>query len=217
MKPFLAVWGRRSSFNVQKVLWTLGEIGLQYQHHDAGGSFGGLDHPAFLAMNPNGHVPVILDEEGSVWESNTIVRYLCAKHSLGKLWIEDPFARSQADRWIDWAATELQPSFMRLFWGYYRTPEALRDVKDNQLALASCRKYFRLLDAHLAKNEFLAGEHFTAADIPAGTALHRYFGLGLNVEEPPNVMAWFERLKSRPAFRQHVQVPFDELFGRLAY
>jgi glutathione S-transferase len=217
MKSSLTVWGRRSSFNVQKVLWTLGELSLDYEHRDAGGSFGGLGDPAFLAMNPNGLVPVILDEEGSVWESNSIVRYLCAKHSRGNLWIEDPFARSKADRWIDWAATGLQPSFMRLFWGYYRTPEGQRDKMANQAALSSCIKHFRLLDAHLANNDFLAGSHFTAADIPAGTALHRYFGLGLAVEEPPNVMAWFSRLRDRPAFRQHVLVPFDDLYGRLAF
>jgi glutathione S-transferase len=106
---------------------------------------------------------------------------------------------------------------MRLFWGYYRTPEAQRDKLANQAALSSCLKHFRLLDAHLANNEFLAGSHFTAADIPAGTALHRYFGLGLAVEEPPNVMAWFSRLKKRPAFRQHVLVPFNDLYGRLAF
>ncbi len=217
MNPPLTVWGRRSSFNVQKVLWTIDELGLDYRHRDAGGSFGGLDDPAFLAMNPNGMIPVILDEEGSVWESNSIVRYLCAKHSRGCLWIEDPYARSKADRWIDWAATSLQPSFMRLFWGYYRTPEAQRDQREIQASLAGCLKYFRLLDGHLAKNDFLAGSSFSAADIPAGTVLHRYFSLGLGVEEPPYVMAWFSRLKARPAFRQRVLVPFDDLYGRLAF
>lgn len=215
-KP-LTIWGRRSSFNVQKVMWTLDEIGIAYEHKNAGGSFGGLDDPAFLTMNPNGKVPVINDENGSVWESNSIVRYLCARHSPGNLWIEDPFARSRADRWIDWAATTLQPSFMSLFWGYYRTPVSQRNQEVIQLALADCQTNFRLLDSHLAKNDFLAGNRFSAADIPAGTALHRYFGLGLAVEEPPHVMAWFNRLRDRPAFRQQVLVPFDDLNGRLAY
>jgi len=95
MPTTLTIWGRRSSFNVQKVLWALDEIGLKYEHRNAGGSHGGLDDPAFLAMNPHGLVPVIRDEEGSVWESNSIVRYLCAKHSRGNLWMDDPFARSR--------------------------------------------------------------------------------------------------------------------------
>lgn len=217
MTSIPTVWGRRSSFNVQKVLWALDEIGLKYEHRDAGGSFGGLDDPEFLAMTPHGRVPVFRDEEGSVWESNSIVRYLCAKHSSGRLWDAHPFTRSQSDRWIDWAATTLQPTFMRLFWGYYRTPEAQRDQRDNHIALADCQKHFRILDWHLANNAFLAGSEFTAADIPAGTALHRYFGMGLDVERPINVMAWFSRLRERPAFQQHVLVPFGDLYGRLAF
>lgn len=217
MTKTLTIWGRRSSLNVQKVLWTLDEIGLEYEHRNAGGNFGGLDDPEFLAMNPHGLVPVIRDEEGSVWESNSILRYLCAKHSRANLWIDDPFNRSKADRWIDWAATALQPSFMRFFLGNYRTPEAQRNEKDNQLALSSCQRHFRALDGHLANNAYLAGANFSAADIPAGTTLHRYFGMGLGVEEPPNVMAWYCRLQQRRAFRQHIAVPFDDLRGRLAF
>jgi glutathione S-transferase len=213
----ITIWGRRSSFNAQKVLWTLDELELDYEHRNAGGSYGGLDNPEFLAMNPHGLVPVILDEEGAVWESNSIVRCLYTKHSSGNLWIEDPFQRSLADRWIDWAATALQPSFMRLFWGYYRTPESQRNPVEIQSALESCQKHFRALDSHLASHNYLAGSRFTAADIPAGTTLHRYFSIGLPVEEPTNVMAWFLRLRERPAFRQNIVVPFDELYGRLAF
>lgn len=217
MTATITIWGRRTSFNVQKALWTLDELELAYEHRNAGGSYGGLDDPEFLAMNPHGLVPVLRDEEGAVWESNSIVRYLCAKHSSGNLWIEDPFQRSLADRWIDWAATTLQPSFMRLFWGYYRTPESQRNLVEIQNAMESCQRHFRALDAHLARHDYLAGSRFTAADIPAGTALHRYFSIGLPVEEPVNVMAWFARLRERPAFCQNILVPFDELYGRLAF
>lgn len=217
MTATITIWGRRTSFNVQKVLWTLDELGLLYEQRNVGGSYGGLDDPEFLAMNPHGLLPVLRDEEGSVWESNSIVRYLCAKHSSGNLWIEAPFHRSLADRWIDWAATTLQPSFMHLFWGYYRTPESQRNFVEIQSAINSCQKHFRALDTHLASHEYLAGSRFTAADIPAGTALHRYFSIGLPVEEPTNVMAWFARLRERAAFSKNILVPFDELYGRLAF
>jgi glutathione S-transferase len=217
MNSTITIWGRRSSFNVQKVLWTLDELQLPYEHKNAGGDYGGLDNPEFLAMNPHGLVPVLHDEEGSVWESNSIVKYLCAKHSCGNLWLEDPFERSLADRWIDWSATTLQPSFMGLFWGYYRTPESQRNPMEIQNALESCQKHFRALDRHLANQEYLAGSSFTVADIPAGTALYRYFTLGLPVEEPTNVMAWFARLRERSPFCQNILVPFDRLYGRLAF
>jgi glutathione S-transferase len=213
----IIIWGRRSSFNVQKVLWTLDELGLEYEHRSAGGSFGGLSEPEFLAMNPQGLVPVLRDEEGVVWESNSIVRYLCAKHSSGNLWIEDPYRRSLVDRWIDWSATALQPSFMRLFWGYYRTPADRRNLVEIQRDLEQCQQYFRVLDAHLANHQYLADSRFTAAEITVGTTLHRYFTMGLPVEEPANVMAWFDRLRERPAFCNNILVPFDELYGRLAF
>lgn len=213
----ITIWGRKNSFNVQKVLWTLDELGIEYEHRNAGGSFGGLDDPQFRAMNPHGLVPVLLDEQGAVWESNSIVRYLCAKHSPGNLWLEELYARSLADRWIDWAATTLQPNFMQVFWGYYRTPEADRNLRDIERALDNCHRNFRALDAHLAKNEYLAGTHFTAADIPVGTTLHRYFGMGLQVEQPPNVLAWFGRLQDRPAYQRNIIQPFHDLYGRLAF
>ncbi|SRR5712691_5914442 len=213
----LTIWGRRSSFNVQKVLWTLDELGLPYEHRNAGGSYGGLDTPEFLAMNPHGRVPVVRDGSLVVWESNSIVRYLAASYGGGSLWPMSPAERSFADRWIDWSATALQPNFIKLFWGYYRTPDAQRNRPVLDAALAACTRHYRALDFHLAKQPFLAGDVFTMADIPAGTSLYRYFNMGLPVEQPPRVMAWYERLQGRVAFRQHVMVPFDELYGRLAH
>jgi glutathione S-transferase len=217
MPPTTTIWGRRTSLNVQKVLWTLDELGLEYEHRNAGGSFGGLDTPEFLAMNPNGLVPVVRDEQGFFWESNAIVRYLCAKHSPSDLWLSDPYSRSLADRWIDWAGTTLQQNFMRLFWGFYRTPETERDIEDVQHWLARCQRDFRILDTHLATHGFLAGPRFTIADIPAGATLHRYFEMGLPVEHPSNVLAWFARLKERPAYRANIVQPFNDLYGRLAF
>lgn len=213
----IIIWGRRCSFNVQKVLWTLNELGLPYEHRNAGGSFGGLDTPEFLAMNPHGKVPVLQDGSIAVWESNSIVRYLCASYGVGSLWQVSPGARSQADRWIDWSATTLQPSFMKLFWGYYRTPTDRRNETEIKAARADCSRHYRALNAHLSKQQYLAGDRFSMADIPAGTSLYRYFTMGVEVEQPPEVMNWYARLQERPAFQQHIMVPFDALFGRLAY
>jgi glutathione S-transferase len=213
----IIIWGRRCSFNVQKVLWTLDELGLPYEHRNAGGSFGGLDTPKFLAMNPHGKVPVIQDSSVVVWESNSIVRYLCESYGVGSLWQISPEARSLADRWIDWSATTLQPSFMKLFWGYYRTPANRRNDQEVETARAACLKHYRALDTHLSKQHYLAGDRFTMADIPAGTSLYRYFTMGVDVEQPHEVMAWYARLRDRPAFQTHIMVPFDALFARLAY
>src|SRR5262249_8966273 len=119
----LTVWGRRSSFNVQKVMWLVGELELQHQHIDAGGKFGGLGDPAFLAMNPHGRVPVIQDDHAIVWESHAILRYLAARYSRGHFWSDDPAMRAKAEGWMDWSQTSLQPDFLNgVFWGFFRTP-----------------------------------------------------------------------------------------------
>jgi glutathione S-transferase len=213
----ITVWGRRSAFNVQKVLWTLDELGLQYEHRNAGGSFGGLNAPQFLAMNPHGRVPVLVDGELTVWESHSIMRYLAATYGSGSLWPPTPAARSFADRWMDWSATTLQPDFMKLFWGYYRMPENQRDLHAINAAVEACNRHFGVLDTQLKNQRFLGGTEFTMADIPAGTTLYRYFEMGVEVARPPHVCQWYDRLALRPAFRQHIMVRFDELRGRTDY
>ncbi len=214
----LTVWGRPSSFNVQKVLWLVDELGLTHEHIPAGGDFGGLDTADFLAMNPHGQVPVIKDGTVVVWESHAILRYLAACYGQGRFWNADPAERSQADRWMDWSQASLQPDFlMGVFWGFCRTPEHLRDAAAVAVKVARCAAHMRLLDRVLAGRRYLGGEEPTLADIPAGTALYRYFGLEIERPSVPNLEAWYRRLQDRPAYRERVMVPFGELKGKLGY
>lgn len=213
----LTVWGRRSSINVQKVMWLVGELGLAHEHVDAGGPFRGLDTPEFLARNPNGQVPVIEDGNAVVWESHAIVRYLAAKYGSGTLWRSDPAERSLADRWLDWAQTTWQPDMMGMFWGYWRTPEPQRNHARIEAQRRACASHLAILDAHLAKCDFVAGGALTMGDVPLGTTLYRYFEMGLPTPEAPNVRAWYARLCERPAYREHVMISFEDLRGRLAF
>ncbi|BEG74674.1 glutathione S-transferase family protein [Achromobacter xylosoxidans] len=214
----LTIWGRRSSFNVQKVLWLAGELGLAYEHVPAGGQFGLLDTPDFLRMNPHGRVPLLRDGDTVVWESHAILRYLAARHGADAFWPADPARRARADGWMDWAQTALQPAFLAgVFWGYYRTPEAQRDLPAIARSLAATHACLRQLDAVLATQPYLDGQALTLADIPAGTALYRYYELDIDHEPLAHVRAWYERLCDRPAYREHVMVPFDELKGRLDF
>jgi len=213
----LTVWGRRSAFNMQKVLWLVGELGLAHRHVEAGGGFGGLDDPDFLRMNPHGRVPVIDDGGTVVWESHSILRYLAARHGDEVLWPADPGARTRADRWMDWTLADLQPDFMDLFWGFYRTPAPERDWPAIRAALARLEARYRLLDRELGDRAYLAGPDFTLADVPAGATLFRYFELEIDRPTLPGVEAWYRRLRRRPAYQTHVMQPFDELQGRLGY
>jgi len=214
----LKVWGRRSSFNTQKVLWLVGELGLAHEHIPAGGDFGRLDDPEFRAVNPHGRVPVIEDGDAVVWESHACLRYLAATYGRGSLWSDDPAERARIEGWMDWSQTSLQPDFLTgVFWGYYRTPDAERDWPAIDRSLARCAEHFELLDRILRARPFLAGDRLSLADIPAGTSLYRYFELDIERPDLPNVSAWYERLRQRPAFREHIMLPFGELRGRLAY
>ena len=118
---------------------------------------------------------------------------------------------------MDWAQSALQVDFMQLFWSFYRTPEADRDERRIASGARRCVDHFRLLDAHLAEHRFLAGDRFTMGDIPAATSLYRYFEMGISVPEIPNVSRWYAELSERPAYREHIMRPFDELYGRLAF
>ncbi|WP_315836484.1 glutathione S-transferase family protein [Bradyrhizobium prioriisuperbiae] len=214
----LKVWGRRNSFNVQKVMWLIGELGLAHEHIPAGGSFGQLDGPDFLAMNPHGRVPVIDDAGTVVWESHAILRYLAARFGADRFWPKDAGERSGVDRWMDWSQTSLQPAVLtEVFWGFYRTPENQRNWTAINQGIARCSTYFQLLDGWLADRRYLCGDSFSLADIPAGTSLYRYFELEINRPTIPHVTAWYQRLQERKAYREHVMIPFSDLYGRLDF
>jgi glutathione S-transferase len=214
----LKVWGRRSSFNVQKVMWLIGELGLEHRHIDAGGAFGGLDTPAFLAMNPHGRVPVIQDGDAIVWESHAILRYLAARHGAGPFWSADAVARAGVDGWMDWSQTSLQPDFLGgVFWGFYRTPDDKRNWPAIRAALARCTEHFQKIDRLLEGRSFLLGDALSLADITIGTSLYRYFELEIERPQLAQVERWYRTLQQRNAFRDHVMIPFGELRGRLDY
>jgi glutathione S-transferase len=212
----LKIWGRRSSGNVQKVMWLVGELNLAHEHVQAGGAHGRLDTPEFRALNPHGLVPMIEDDGTVVWESNAVVRYLAARYGGTRFWPDDPGARAQWDQWMDWAATHFQPNIIGLFWHYWRTPEAQRNWNQIRVLEERTVRDLRLLNELLANRRFVAGDKLTLADIPTGVHLYRYYTMGVAVPQLPHVAAWHARLQERPAYREHVMVSYDELRGRLS-
>ena len=214
----LKVWGRRSSANVQKVLWLVGELDLPYAHVPAGGDFGRLDDLEFRALNPHGKVPVIRDGAVVVWESHAILRYLAATYGADRFWPAEPAARARGDGWMDWAQTALQPAFLGgVFWGFYRTPPAERDAAAVAAALDRTHRLLGLVETQLAERAFVTDEALSLADMAIGAHLYRYFELEIERPSLPRLEAWYDRLRTRPAYREHVMVSFAELEGRLAF
>jgi glutathione S-transferase len=210
----ITLLGRRSSINVQKVLWTLLEIGVPHEHEELGGRFGGLQTERFLTLNPNGRIPVLIDGKTVVWESQAIVRYLCARYAGNRYWPEDPAARARSDEWMEWCTTTLQPAFMGFFWGWYRTPETERNARQNATQLALAHAAFDLADRHLAATE---RDKLSMAGLVIGAQLYRYFTLGIERPELRVLEEWYRSLCERPAYREGVMQPYDQLKGRLAF
>jgi glutathione S-transferase len=213
----LKVWGRRSSANVQKVMWLVGELGLAHEHIPAGGPYGRTSEPSFRAMNPNGLVPVIEDDGLVMWESNAILRFLAARYGKDAFWSVEPSKRAPVDQWTDWAGTTFQPDMIGLFVSYWRTPENQRNPNAIRNFQQRSEKDLRLLDAELAERAYIAGGSFSLADIASGVHLYRYYTMGLPFPALPNVEAWYGRLKDRAAYREHVMISYDELRGRLTF
>jgi glutathione S-transferase len=203
------VRGRGNSINVIKVLWGLSELGLPYDRIDAGMAFGRVNDPDYRAMNPNGRVPTLVDDDGTVlWESNSILRYLCMRHGGAKglaLYPADPAARASIDRWLDWQLSTLSPAERNLFWGLVRTPPESRDMAQVMAAAKASAECWAILDARLAKaGPYVEGAAFTLADIVLGAYARRWFGDEVRVEgmpEFPALRAWYGRLGEREGFR----------------
>jgi glutathione S-transferase len=209
----LKIWGRNTSINVQKVMWAIGELRLPHERIDVGGAFGRTRDPFYLAMNPNSLVPTLQEDDGfTLWESNSIVRYLAARHGAGTLEPEDLQERARASQWMDWMLTVCAPAIHPLFWGLIRTPPEKRDHAKIDEAKENTAKALQMLDAQLGKTAFAAGDAFSMGDIPVGLITYRFRrlvpdrqGLGLD-----NLERWFLGLEQRPAFREQIlTVPFS--------
>jgi glutathione S-transferase len=199
MTDVLKIWGRASSINVKKVVWTAQELGLEFQRTEAGGQYGLVKTPEYMALNPNSLVPAIQDGDFVLWESNTIVRYLLAKHSAGQIYPADLQQRFDAERWMDWQQTSFNPASRPAFWQLIRTPPEQRDLAAIAASSAAVEVLLATLDAHLANRSYMVGERFTMADIPLACEAHRWFALPQARQSHANVERWFDRLRARQA------------------
>jgi glutathione S-transferase len=188
-----------SSINVKKVVWTAQELGLEFQRNEAGGLFGLVRTPEYLRLNPNALVPVMEDGDFVLWESNVIVRYLCAKHSPGQLYPNDLRERFEAERWMDWQQTTFSPASRPGFWQLIRTAPEQRNAQAISDSNAAVEALLATLDAQLGRHAFVAGDHFTMADMALGCEAHRWFGLPQPRESWPNVERWYQGLRARQA------------------
>lgn len=204
----IEVFGRANSLNVQKVLWCLGELGVAFERRDVGGLYGGNKEPWFLERNPTGLVPMVSDAGFDFWESNTIVRYLAARYGSGSLWPEDPRTRALSERWMDYQLGTVFPAFKDAVLGLIRTPPENREPGKIAASVKATGETLKVLDGHLEGRAHVAGDALTIGDVALGPTVYRWLTLDLDRPTLPNLEAWHDRLADRPAYREHVMVPY---------
>jgi glutathione S-transferase len=207
----IRIWGRANSVNVQKALWCLRELDLAYERIDAGMAFGRNREPEYLAMNPNGRVPTLVDGDFVLWESNSIMRYLVLAHAPeSPIYPEAPRRRAAVDRWLDWTLSTLQPADRPVFWALVRTPVEQRDMAAIQKDADAEAVQWRIVDAQLASRRFIEGDDFTLADIALGAYARRWFGVG-GISKPSlaHLERWFGQFAGRAGFDQFIAPPMS--------
>lgn len=206
----LRIWGRTNSSNVMKLLWFCDEIGEAFERIDAGGAFGRTRDPAYLAMNPNALVPTIEDSDFTLWESNSILRYMARTRPRGAAFYPtDPRAAADVERWMDWQLASINAPMTTVFFTYVRTPEAERDYAATAKARDAAEKLWAMVDARLQRHAFLCGDAPTLADIALGPYIHRWLNLPITRAEMPALTAWYARLLTRPGYARHCGGPMS--------
>lgn len=209
----LTVWGRRTSSNVQALMWCIGELGLPYQRHDVGHIYGVTDTPAFLAMNPNGTVPVLRDGDGEpLWETGAILRYLVGRYGAAPFWPAEGFFRARVDQWAEWSKINITLGFTApIFWKVVRTAPSKQNPVAIGQAVTKLDKLLDIAEVQLARGGYLASGDFTLADIQFGHVLFRYYDIAITRPDRPALRRYYDALTTRSAFREHIMTSYEEL------
>ncbi|MGY4106097.1 glutathione S-transferase family protein [Aeromonas encheleia] len=198
----LRILGKASSINVRKVLWTCAEIDLPFEREEWGAGFKPTDTPEFLAMNPNAMVPVIQDGGFTLWESNTIIRYLASRYGNATLYPTEACARAMVDQWIDWQSSDLNRSWSYAFMSLVRHSPLHQDSRALSAGCADWSRYMQILDRHLqSTGAYVVGNNFSLADIPIGLSVNRWLETPFDRPSLPAVSDYYQRLGRRPGFR----------------
>jgi len=208
----IEIWGRTTSSNVQAVLWAIAELGLDFERHDVGGTFGKTDTDEYRQMNPMGLVPTLRDGDLVLFESNAIIRYLAAQYGADAFWPKNAGRRAELDVWAEWSKTSVYSALIKtVFWQLIRTPAAERNVAALDAGIVEVTGLMTIFEQHLGDQKYLGGAELSFADISFGHLLFRYFTLELDRKELPYLRGYYDRLCARSAYAKHVMIDYSGL------
>ncbi|KQZ05729.1 hypothetical protein ASD21_18865 [Caulobacter sp. Root1455] len=209
----ITIYGRESSSSVQLVMWAVNELGLAHERLDYGHGHASTKTGEYLAMNPMGRVPVLVDGPVCMFESAAILRYLGAAYGGGAFWPSDPAVRGPLDTWAEWAKNTFTEAVLEIFVYDVRLPPDSRDPSILERAARRLEPLARMLADRIGGGPWIAGEAFTFADIACGHILHRYFTLDWDRPDLPALFDYYQRLQGRPAYRRHAMISYESLRG----
>lgn len=203
----LTIYGIQASRAVRP-LWVATELGLAYEHVQTDYKGGGTRTPDFLALNPNGHIPVIVDHrpEGdvTVWESMACTLYIARQHGKPdgvNLVPATPREDAEALRWSFWTVTEVEKDALAVLMHRLVMPAEQRKPELADAAEQRLRVPLRVLEQHLARGQaHLAAARFTVADLCVASVLLWVRAARDLMAEFPLVSAWLHQCLTRPAY-----------------
>jgi glutathione S-transferase len=187
-----------------RAIWMAKELGLDYEHVPIETGPAGARKPEYLAVNPNGRLPAIEDDDFVLWESQAITLYLAKKHSPGRLYPATLKGEAKAWQWSLWAANEVERAVNIYSLHAVRLPPEDRDPKTLAQAVAILSPPFRVLDGALAGSPYLLGNDFTVADLNVAAVTSR--AIGMDLATMPRLADWLRRCHDRPAARAAVKL-----------
>lgn len=194
----LKLLGRKTSGNVQKVLFMLEETGMPYERQDFGKQFENTTTAEYRGMNPTSKVPTLVDGDVVIWESNTILRYLAAQ-GAPEMTGKTPAEVTEVERWMDFLLAAVNPGYLAAFKGA-KLAEADRPA-DFAAAVADLHAQMSIVDGHLKGRDFIALDRLTLADLALAPILGRCLNFPLDRKPMPELERWFAAISSRPAFK----------------
>ena len=207
----MVLWGRRTSINVQKVMWILAELDVEYERIDVGGTFGGLGDERYMALNPHQKVPTLEDGSVVLWESNAILRYIGCAYGAGSLFGSTAADRGRSDMWMEWFQSSVYSSFQTVFHQTVKLPNVERNVDVLKRAQDDIFRQFALYDSVLESSAYINGDQLTLGDIPMATCLYRYFTMNIDRPDYTQISRYYKDLMRRPAFRENVMIDYESL------
>lgn len=209
----IEIYGRKNSSSVQLVMWAVNELGLEHKRHDFGHGHASTQTDDYLQMNPMGRVPVLIDGGLTMFESAAILRYLAAKYGSDAFWPSDPAQRASLDTWAEWGKGTFTEAVLEIFVYDVRLDPETRDPRVLQAATERLTPLAKMLNDRIKGGAWIGGDNFTFADIACGHILHRYHSLDWPRPKLDDLESYYERLQTRPAYREHAMICYEALRG----